>query len=101
LCRWRANEQSEEEVVRQMRQVCASHLGESRPACLLAQLHCEWADYESALAVLAELPESERQTVEVEQLRAEAAGSLHQATHPFRALDHDHHRGCLVGSCLG
>ncbi len=100
LHRWRANEQSEEEAVRQMRQVCASHLGDVRPTCLLAQLHLEWADYAGALTLLDELPESDRRRVEVEELHAEAAQRRHQASHPFRALEHDGHRKLVTSLAL-
>lgn len=52
LMRWRQGRLSDEVFVQHMKEVCAIHPGEPLPQTLLAQIHLERGDCESALQVL-------------------------------------------------
>jgi WD40 repeat protein/serine/threonine protein kinase len=91
LARWRAGRLSAEDLLRQLREVCASHPGAWLPLYLLAQVHLERQDYEAARAVLQEIPEEDARRKDVQaiiQTAFQRAGQrLANLTRPMRTME--------------
>src|SRR5205085_3562143 len=97
LHRWRTGRLTEEGVVQQLREACASHPGKWRPLYLLALVHMEREDVNAALATLSRVPPADQTRREVEALRRRAEQRVSDARMPlleYRAY-HKHTAGVM------
>jgi WD40 repeat protein/serine/threonine protein kinase len=103
LLHWRSRRISGEELIRQLRQVCASRPGEWLPLLLLAQVHLEREECTEAQAALTRIREADHDRPEVQALSARARDRLRYGLRPVQVLTGygGHAKGVLAVAISG